>query len=553
MPKEKKSLKRKDGNIDKHGHPTRIDQSEMSPEKRPNIPGYLRNEDSTCTTCNVQFSNHPQLQQHLTLAHRLSPSSSEKYFSAKDKMKKHKQEPHTPIASSKRPTKSASYQTSSKPSQFQSSKPPPPGPPGPPVATASSYRHNQQNSIAAVPEDEGEFYCEECGTDYSTQQDLKKHMVNVHEEEEVVSATAKKPRGKTNPELLNQDHKYDYEDEEDDMYGAGELNEMTVQKDIIIDGYDEIEAVNKKMASKVGKLSNNTKIYIDASEYMEDSYEVSVLKRPEYLIQRSQFEFEVPVSVRIPRDSFAGIDDDEDVAEELDESDEECIEEVAAGLAKTNIMGSRRQERNFKIINDEDISEDEEDNYEYTSDDEDEIVPVSPGPARKPHVEVTLEDTDGEEEAEEIIIEKEKENKRIEEEQKRMRQYETFLDNIPAVQSLIVDPENAQQETLMKILNNAWFSKPRNWKPANPWETWNATVKQICGHYRIRDVQYDANRNFTSFQDFDDYISPILESSNPNRGEYSLYKWKKAKWLQSLDPVIPEHMKIVEESIDDDE
>ena len=82
MPKEKKSLKRKVGNIDKHGHPTRIDQSEMSPEKRPNIPGLLRNEDSTCTTCNVQFSNHPQLQQHLTLAHRLSPSSSEKYFSA---------------------------------------------------------------------------------------------------------------------------------------------------------------------------------------------------------------------------------------------------------------------------------------------------------------------------------------------------------------------------------------------------------------------------------------------------------------------------------------
>merc|ERR1712227_130881 len=289
---------------------------------------------------------------------------------------------------------------------------------------------------------------------------------------------------------------------EDDMYGAGELNEMTVQNDIIIDGYDEIEAVNKKMAPKVGKLSNNTKTYIDSSEYMEDSYEVSVLKRPEYLIQRSQFEFEVPVSVRNPRDSFAGIDDDEDVAEELDESDEECIEEVAAGLAKTNIMGSTRQERNFKIINDEDISEDEEENYEYTS--------------------------DGEEEAEEIIIEKEKENKRIEEEQKRMRQYETFLDN-------------------------AWFSKPRNWKPANPWETWNATVKQICGHYRIRDVQYDANRNFTSFQDFDKHISPVLESSNPNRGEYSLYKWKKAKWMQSLDPIIPEHMKIVEESIDDDD
>ena len=121
------------------------------------------------------------------------------------------------------------------------------------VASISS-RHNQLSSVAAALEDEGDFYCEECGTDYSTQQDLKKHMVNVHEEEEVVSATAEKPQGKMNPELLNQDHKYDFEDEEDDMYGAGELNEMTVQNDIIIDGYDEIEAVNKKMASKVGKL-----------------------------------------------------------------------------------------------------------------------------------------------------------------------------------------------------------------------------------------------------------------------------------------------------------
>ena len=33
----------------------------------------------------------------------------------------------------------------------------------------------------------------------------------------------------------------------------------------------------------------------------------------------------------------------------------------------------------------------------------------------------------------------------------------------------------------------------------------------------------------------------------------ALFKWKKAKWLQRLDPVIPEDKKFVEESIDDDD
>ena len=179
---------------------------------------------------------------------------------------------------------------------------------------------------------------------------------------------------------------------------------------------------------------------------MHDSYEVSVPKRPEYLIRHSQFEFEVPVSVNNPRDSLVVTDDDDDVAEELDESDEECIEEVATGIARTNLLGSTRQKENLKIINDDDISEDEEENYEYTSDDEDDIFPVSAGSDRKTHVEVTLEDTDGEEEVEEIIIEKEKENKRIEEERKRINQYETFLENIPAVQQIIVDPENVQAD-----------------------------------------------------------------------------------------------------------
>ena len=44
-----------------------------------------------------------------------------------------------------------------------------------------------------------------------------------------------------------------------------------------------------------------------------------------------------------------------------------------------------------------------------------------------------------------------------------------------------------------------------------------------------------------------------MKAINEKMNEVTLYKWKKAKWLQSLDPVIPEHMKIVEESLDDDD
>ena len=230
MPKEKKSSKRKVGDQHGHGHQSRTVQSEMSNEKR-------LIKEFRCTICEI-------------------------YFSSKDTLKKHNQELHLPIIPSKRPTKLTSNPASISRSslQFQSSKPPPPGPPGPPVAASISSRHNQLSSVAAALEDEGDFYCEECGTDYSNKQDLKKHMANVHEEEEAISATAKKATGKMNPESFYQD---DYEDEDDnDTSGEGELNERSVHNDIIIDGNDEIETLNKRIATKIGKLTNSKETYV---------------------------------------------------------------------------------------------------------------------------------------------------------------------------------------------------------------------------------------------------------------------------------------------------
>ena len=58
---------------------------------------------------------------------------------------------------------------------------------------------------------------------------------------------------------------------------------------------------------------------------------------------------------------------------------------------------------------------------------------------------------------------------------------------------------------------------------------------------------------FSSYEEFDEYVTPIITSCNPHRNQVELFKLKKAKWFQTLDPVIPEHMKFVEESIDDDD
>ena len=71
-------------------------------------------------------------------------------------------------------------------------------------------------------------------------------------------------------------------------------------------------------------------------------------------------------------------------------------------------------------------------------------------------------------------------------------------------------------------------------------------------NYQIYNLQLFGQKEYVSFQVLAEY-SPLMKAINEKMNEVTLYKWKKAKWLQSLDPVIPEHMKIVEESLDDDD
>ena len=54
-------------------------------------------------------------------------------------------------------------------------------------------------------------------------------------------------------------------------------------------------------------------------------------------------------------------------------------------------------------------------------------------------------------------------------------------------------------------------------------------------------------------KEFDRRISKQLLERNPGRSDRILYSWKKAKWFSLLDPIIPDHMKFVEETLEDDD
>ena len=110
--------------------------------------------------------------------------------------------------------------------------------------------------------------------------------------------------------------------------------------------------------------------------------------------------------------------------------------------------------------------------------------------------------------------------------------YEETLNKPTEVLDLVEDEQKLEQFTL-----ESWWAQPKRWKPSFPSETWNATVKQICAFYKIKDIALKPNRTFTSYEQFDKAMSPMIERLNPTKGFVALYKWKKAKWLQTLDPV----------------
>lgn len=230
---------------------------------------------------------------------------------------------------------------------------------------------------------------------------------------------------------------------------------------------------------------------------------------------------------------------------------EEEISQLSSGFAKlahpsNHYLKFPRRRNNLEFY-EEDISDEEmesqensEDSEEFSSDDE--VMIESP---KKAAEEITLdEDSD-----EEIVVEKVR-NEQYEKELRDISRYDQFL-SLPQAWDILTNDNNEDKVRILK--ENAWFAKPRNWKPTTQWETWNATVKQICAHYKLIDFRLNDNQRFRSFDTFSDYVTSPMKDINPKMNEVMLYKWKKAKWLQTLDPVIPDHMKILEETLDDDD
>ena len=262
-----------------------------------------------------------------------------------------------------------------------------------------------------------------------------------------------------------------------------------------------------------------------------------------------ELEEYIPVNVRGSGQMFM---DGFEIAEEVVNSDNEEISRLSSGFAKLahrsdqqlKFLAQRNELELYEGEDDEEMEsqENSEDSDEFSSDDE--VMIESP---KRPAEEITLdEDSD-----EEIVVEKVR-NEHYEKELNNIERYEKFLAWEKAW-DILTNDNHEDEDKVRKIQATAWFAKPRNWKPTSQWETWNATVKQICAHYKLIDFRLNDNQRFSSFHTFSDYVTEPMKDLNPKMNEVTLYKWKKAKWLQTLDPVIPDHMKILEETLDDDD
>ena len=231
--------------------------------------------------------------------------------------------------------------------------------------------------------------------------------------------------------------------------------------------------------------------------------------------------------------------------EELEEEEEEVCddEEFYDGLdfesidpdvvEVEDVSSSQGNENNFQNqILSYDSSDEDSDDSSLFMDEEDEPE------------EITL-DGDDEEEDDDVIIEDSKE----EEDRRIISKFESLMaEDAEVVAKIIEDPGR-----LEKICTSAWWAQPAKWKPSNTWEVWNAKVPQVSAHYKVKGIEISKDETFTSYDEFDRRISPELREKNPSKSYKILYTWKKAKWFSLLDPVIPENMKIVEETLEDDE
>ena len=194
------------------------------------------------------------------------------------------------------------------------------------------------------------------------------------------------------------------------------------------------------------------------------------------------------------------------------------------------------------ITNNADISDDDgspgDEDYSDLSDEEDTGFPE----------EITLDDEPDEITFDEDIVVLNKKGAQEESAIRRIENYELMIAKTDFVKDLAENPEN-----LFVFKQNAWYGQPPSWKPTKLGEVWNATVPQVCFHFKLHDYPLQTNWSFRSWDAFDEFFTALLERINPGKPPSDLFKLKKAKWFHYLDPVIPPEMRVTVETLEEED
>ena len=512
--KEKKSKKRKSD----INHCPETSEAEVSPYKRRSqaqpLPLPL-----VCRDCRTEFTDEASLANHKDLFHpaklkikkplalatvkslELQCEVCDFIGESKSKLKKHQKKEH-------KQTKGRGGKTT----PSATSAPRSLAPPGPVVGEEKEEE-----------EEEEDLYCEECGVEYRLRSQLEAHLRTVHKmagqrrQEKIPAPTPVPPPVSPPPSLSTARsrgskprgvQKVKEEEEEMEMPGLY-CEECGVEYSL----RSQLEA-HMRSSHQMTLPPSLPNCQIKKGDPIMN-YECSVDFVEEYYEDEEQEEEEEFYDD--DEEFYYGSDIDQDVVE---------VEDVSSSPARDN--KSKKQ-----ILRYDSSDEDSDDSAHYL-DEEDEPE------------EITL-DGDDDEEDEDIIIEDVKQAEE-EEDRRRITQFESCIGHADSVAKIIEEPKLLQQ-----VCATAWWAQPGKWKPSNTWEVWNAKVAQVCTHYKVKDIGISKDATFASYDEFDRIISPELMEKNPFKSFKILYTWKKAKWFSLLDPVIPENMKIVEETLEDDE
>ena len=395
------------------------------------------------------------------------------------------------------------------------------------------------HKVLAKPQSQGknQFQCGICGFEARSKSKLKKHEKKDHGLKGKPQAQAPRSQGPPGPALVSKIHKEKFKIKELTKpqaevknlpqflceicnFDAGSRSKLKKHKKMEHDQKaraqppaprsrgppgPEIECEVEDCFCEECGLEFGQRSLLET--HMRNQHKISNSPPPNPPMERRQTRYFTPIkkSSQIDFDDYYG-EDEEELGEEEFSSDEE------------------------ELTTDPDI--------DFFDDDEEEPE------------EITLDGDDEEEDydhEDDIIIEEVKPSKE-EEERRLISDYEKLLSSSDLVLKCIEDPD-----VLQDVSSKAWWAQPSKWKPTNTWEVWNAKVGQLCAHYRLRDLDISPQDTFNSYQEFDRRISQQLLERNPGRSARILYSWKKAKWFSLLDPIIPDHMKFVEETLEDDD